>query len=101
MPQATIGDVVAHLEHVRTVAGIDHIGIGGDYDGTDSMPVGMEDVASYPRLFAALLDRGWSESDLVKLAGGNVLRVLREAEAVARELQTRRTPSRALYPGRA
>lgn len=101
MPAATVDDVVAHLEHVRNVAGIDHLGIGGDYDGTDSMPVGLEDVSSYPRLFAALLDRGWSEPDLVKLAGGNVLRVLRQAEAVARDLRPRRAPSRALYPGRA
>lgn len=100
MPEATIDDVVAHLEHVRNVAGIDHVGIGGDYDGTDSMPVGLEDVSGYPRLFAALLDRGWSESDLIKLAGGNVLRALRQAEAVARQLQSSRAPSQALYPGR-
>lgn len=82
-PQATLADVVAHLEHVRAVAGIDHVGIGGDYDGTDVFPEGMADVASYPRLFAELLAQGWSEADLVKLAGGNVLRVLRAAEEVA------------------
>ena len=94
-PSASIGDVVAHLEHVRLVAGIDHVGIGGDYDGADTMPVGLEDVSGYPRLFAALLDRGWSEPDLGKLAGGNVLRVLRDAEAVARDLQRRPVPPRA------
>jgi membrane dipeptidase len=99
-PSATIGDVVAHLEHVRQVAGIDQVGIGGDYDGTDTMPVGLEDVSGYPRLFAALLDRGWSQPDLAKLAGGNVLRVLRDAEAVARDLQRRRGPSPATYSGR-
>jgi membrane dipeptidase len=98
-PSASIDDVVAHLEHVRRVAGIDHIGIGGDYDGTDTMPVGLEDVSGYPRLFAALFDRGWSEPDLAKVAGGNVLRVLRDAEAVARELQRRHRPSFATYPG--
>lgn len=99
-PQATIDDVVAHLEHVRRVAGIDHIGIGGDYDGTDAMPVGLEDVSGYPRLFAALLERGWSEPDLAKLAGGNVLRALREAEAVASDLARRRRPSLMVHPGR-
>jgi membrane dipeptidase len=99
-PAATIGDVVAHLEHVRQVAGIDHVGIGGDYDGSDAMPVGLEDVSGYPRLFAALLDRGWSEPDLAKVAGGNVLRVLRDAEAVAHDLQRRRGPSLATHPGR-
>jgi len=99
-PQATVEDVVAHVEHVRRVAGVDHIGIGGDYDGTDATPVGLEDVSGYPRLFAALLDRGWSEADLVKLAGGNVLRVMRDAEAVARELRRRRGPSLVTFPGR-
>ncbi|MBV8931755.1 MAG: dipeptidase [Kutzneria sp.] len=83
-PRAGLGDVLAHIEHAREVAGIDHIGLGGDYDGVDSLPAGLEDVASYPRLFAGLLDRGWSESDCAKLAGGNTLRVLREAESVAR-----------------
>ena len=96
-PPATIDDVVAHVEHAREVAGIDHIGLGGDYDGTDTLPVGLEDVAGYPRLFAALLDRGWSEPDLVKLAGGNALRVLRDAEAVAAAIQQRRAPSLATY----
>ncbi|HEY6738032.1 MAG TPA: dipeptidase, partial [Actinopolymorphaceae bacterium] len=83
-PVGTVDDVVAHVEHVREVAGVDHIGLGGDYDGTDVFPAGLEDVSGYPRLFAALLERGWSEADLAKLAGGNVLRVLRAAEEVAR-----------------
>jgi membrane dipeptidase len=82
-PVATIDDVVAHLEHVRAVAGVAHIGVGGDYDGTDSFPLGMEDVSGYPRLFGALAERGWSATDLAGLAGGNVLRVLADAGPVA------------------
>ncbi|MEU4741271.1 dipeptidase [Actinosynnema sp. NPDC023658] len=76
-PRVTMDDVLAHLEHAREVAGIDHIGLGGDYDGTRDLPEGMEDVSCYPDLVGALLDRGWSEDDCAKLAGGNVLRVLR------------------------
>ncbi|HET7304896.1 MAG TPA: dipeptidase, partial [Segeticoccus sp.] len=96
-PKATLEDVVPHLEHVREVAGIDHVGIGGDYDGTTELPAGLDDVTGYPRLFAALADRGWSDEDLVKLAGGNVLRVMRDAEAGARELQQTRGPSLTAY----
>ncbi|HET8598879.1 MAG TPA: dipeptidase [Segeticoccus sp.] len=96
-PRAALTDVVPHLEHVREVAGIDHVGVGGDYDGTTELPAGLDDVSGYPRLFAALADRGWSDEDLVKLAGGNVLRVLRDAEAGARELQQRCGPSVAAY----
>jgi membrane dipeptidase len=92
-PSATIGDVVAHVEHVREVAGVDHVGIGGDYDGTDTLPVGLEDVTGYPRLVAALLERGWSDEEVGKLVRGNVLRVLRDVESVAREAQQRRPPS--------
>ena len=82
-PKADLAAVVAHVEHVREVAGVDHIGIGGDYDGVAELPVGLEDVSGYPNLFAALLDRGWSEEDCAKLAGENVLRVLTEAETYA------------------
>ncbi|GAA2036768.1 dipeptidase [Terrabacter terrae] len=92
-PDATIEQVVAHLEHVREVAGIDHVGIGGDYDGTDTFPVGLEDVSGYPRLVAALLERSWSEADVAKLVRGNTLRVMRDVEAVARDLQQTRAPS--------
>lgn len=92
-PQATIDDVVAHLEHVREVAGIEHVGIGGDYDGTDSYPVGLEDVSGYPRLVAALLERSWSDDDVAKLVRENTLRVMRDVEAVARDLQTTQAPS--------
>lgn len=92
-PAATIGQVVAHLEHVREVAGVEHVGIGGDYDGTDTFPVGLEDVSGYPRLVAALIDRGWSEQDLAALLRRNVLRVMREVESVARQAQLTRAPS--------
>lgn len=82
-PGTTLSDVVAHVEHVREVAGIDHVGLGGDYDGTPTLPEGLEDVTGYPRLLAALADNGWSDTDLGKLTSRNVLRTLREAEAVA------------------
>jgi membrane dipeptidase len=82
-PRVTLDDVVVHLEHAREVVGIDHLGLGGDYDGVDVQPEGLADVSCYPALFAALLDRGWSEADCAKLAGGNTLRVLRDAESVA------------------
>lgn len=82
-PVATVDDVVAHVEHVRDVAGIDHVGIGGDFDGTTQLPEGLSDVAGYPRLFTALSDRGWSPSDLQKLQTGNILRVLRACDDVA------------------
>ncbi|MGH3762117.1 dipeptidase [Actinophytocola sp.] len=83
-PPVGIDEVVAHVEHAREVAGIDHIGIGGDYDGVGHLPEGLEDVSCYPVLFAALLDRGWSEKDCAKLAGENVLRALEAAEEIAR-----------------
>jgi membrane dipeptidase len=82
-PPATLADVVTHLEHAREVAGIDHLGLGGDYDGVPLTPVGLEDVSSYPRLLAALRDRHWSDRELSLLCSGNVSRVLHDAEAVA------------------
>ncbi len=82
MPRATVADVANHIEHVRQVAGIDHVGLGGDYDGTTELPVGMDDVSTYPVLFAELIRRGWRDADLLKLAGGNILRVLREVERI-------------------
>ncbi|GAB3015185.1 dipeptidase [Nocardioides flavus (ex Wang et al. 2016)] len=92
-PTATLADVVAHVEHVREVAGIDHVGLGGDYDGVATLPAGLEDVSTYPALLAALADRGWSSGDLARLTCRNTLRVMREVEAVARELQEVREPS--------
>jgi membrane dipeptidase len=93
LPKATIGDVADHVEHARRLAGPDHVGLGGDYDGNEEWPVGMEDVSTYPVLFAELIRRGWPDRDLAKLSRGNILRVMREAEAVAARLR-RRPPSR-------
>jgi membrane dipeptidase len=84
-PSATIAQVADHIEHARDVAGVEHIGLGGDYDGTDAMPAGLEDVSGYPRLLAELADRGWSEPELTALTGRNMLRVLRDAEHLAEE----------------
>ena len=92
-PRVTVAEVADHVDHVRAVAGADHVGLGGDYDGFAFQPDGLEDVSGYPRLVAELLDRGWSEADLAKLTWGNALRVLRDAAAVARDLQARRGPS--------
>ena len=79
-PNATVADVANHIEHVRKIAGIDNVGLGGDYDGTTELPVGMEDVTGYPLLFAELIRRGWTDAELTKLANGNMLRVLRGVE---------------------
>jgi len=92
-PPATLAQVADHVEHVRRVAGVDHVGLGGDYDGNDNWPVGLEDVSKYPYLFAELVRRGWSDEDLKKLASGNILRAMREAEAAAKRLQAARPPS--------
>ncbi len=93
-PRATLADVADHIEHVRDVAGIDHVGIGSDFDGTgNNLPAGLEDVSRFPQLLAELSRRGWSEDDLRKVAGENVLRVLAQAERVAARLQRQRPPS--------
>ncbi|MEU2248184.1 dipeptidase [Streptomyces sp. NPDC019224] len=94
-PVATVATIADHLDHMREVAGIDHIGIGGDYDGTAFLPQGLESVAGYPNLIAELLRRGWSAADLAKLTWRNAVRVLRAAEDVARDLRARRGPSHA------
>ncbi|MEU1491268.1 dipeptidase [Streptomyces sp. NPDC005776] len=94
-PMATVATIADHLDHMREVAGIDHVGIGGDYDGTAFLPQGLEDVSGYPNLIAELLGRGWSTADLAKLTWQNAVRVLRAAEDVARDLRTRRGPSHA------
>jgi membrane dipeptidase len=83
VPRATLTQVADHIDHVRRVAGVEHVGLGGDFDGTDDVTAGLEDVSTYPALFAELLRRGWTESDCAALAGGNVLRALRAAEAHA------------------
>jgi membrane dipeptidase len=91
--------VADHVDHVRKVAGVQAVGLGGDYDGNDEWPEGLEDVSGYPRLFAELLRRGWSEQDLALLANGNILRVLRRAEEVAARLQKARPASTATIEG--
>ena len=83
LPQATLTQVADHVEHVRKVAGVEHVGLGGDFDGTPDVTAGLEDVSAYPALFAELLARGWTEADCAALAGGNLLRALRAAESCA------------------
>jgi membrane dipeptidase len=84
-PESSVSDVADHVDHIREVAGLDHIGVGGDFDGSPGMPDGLEDVSRYPALFAELAGRGYTDGDLAKIAGRNVLRVMREAERVAAE----------------
>jgi membrane dipeptidase len=93
LPRASVADVANHVDHVRSIAGVDHVGIGSDFDGMGLGPEGLEDVSMFPNLFAELIRRGWSDADLRKLAGGNLLRTLRGAEAVAKRLQATRQPS--------
>ncbi|MFD7511594.1 dipeptidase [Streptomyces sp. NPDC059853] len=92
-PVATPATVADHLDHMREVAGIDHLGLGGDFDGTAFLPEGLDSVAGYPHLIAELLRRGWSDADVAKLTWHNAVRVLREAEAVAAKLSATRGPS--------
>jgi membrane dipeptidase len=94
-PTATLAEVADHIDHVREVAGVAHVGLGGDYDGTDQVPDGLQDVSCYPDLIAELRRRGWSDADCGALASGNILRVLNEAEAVASRLSASRPPSTA------
>jgi len=82
-PHATMADVVAHIQHVRDVAGIDHVGLGGDFDGVGALPDGITGVDAYPAILAALMANGWTEADIRKIAGENILRVMRAVEAVA------------------
>ncbi len=92
-PKATLGQVADHIEHIRKVAGVDHVGIGSDFDGITDLVVGLEDVSKFPDLFAELSRRGWTDADLKKLAGDNVLRVLKQAEVVSARLKKERPPS--------
>jgi membrane dipeptidase len=82
-PRAELRQVADHIDHIRQVAGINHVGIGSDYDGTDQMPNGLKDVSNYPALIAELIDRRWSEDDCARLCGGNILRVLGDAEGTS------------------
>jgi membrane dipeptidase len=86
-PKVSIKDVADHIEHVAKIAGVDHVGLGSDYDGLgNDLPEGLEDVSTYPALLAELMRRGWSDADVAKLAGGNVLRVMEGAEATAKSM---------------
>jgi membrane dipeptidase len=85
-PAATLSMAADHIEHIAKVAGVDHVGLGGDFDGTSNLPKGLEDVSTYPALLQELSRRGWSEADLRKVAGENALRVMREVEATSRRL---------------
>jgi membrane dipeptidase len=92
-PKVRLTDVADHIDHIRKVAGVDHVGIGGDFDGIGEVIEGLEDVSTYPGLFAEMARRGWSEADLRKLAGENILRAMSRAQAVSMRLRRERTPS--------
>jgi membrane dipeptidase len=97
-PRATLSQVADHIDHVRKVAGIDHIGLGGDFDGITTVVQGLEDVSKYPDLSAELIRRGYSDQDVKKILGLNVLRVMRTAEGVSARLRKTRGPSSAVEP---
>jgi membrane dipeptidase len=96
-PRATIADAADHIDHIRKVAGIDHIGLGGDFDGITSVPQGLEDVSKYPFLTAELLRRGYTDEEIKKILGLNILRVMKAAEGAAARLQKERGPSAVIF----
>jgi membrane dipeptidase len=98
-PRATVADAADHIDHIKKVAGIDHIGIGGDFDGITSVPQGLEDVSKYPALTVELLRRGYTDDEIKKILGLNILRVMRAVEGVAAKLQKERGPSTVLFQG--
>jgi membrane dipeptidase len=100
-PAATLAQVADHIEHIRLLAGADHVGLGSDFDGIEDAPAGLEGVDKYPALLVELMKRGWTDTDLAKLAGGNVLRAMAEAERVAAKLRETRAASAVTFsPGR-
>jgi membrane dipeptidase len=92
---AALSQVADHFDHVREVAGVDHVGVGSDFDGAPSMPEGLEDVSTFPALFAELSRRGYTDEELMKIAGRNILRVMRDAERISQQLVAQRPPSNA------
>ena len=96
-PRATIKDAADHIDHIRSVAGVDHIGLGGDFDGITAVVEGLEDVSTYPALTAELLRRGYKDDEILKITGQNILRVMRSVEKVSRTLQSRRAASATLF----
>jgi membrane dipeptidase len=94
-PPVTIRDVADHIEHIRRIAGVDYVGLGSDFDGIPETPAGLEGVDHFPALLQELERRGWSDVDLGKVAGGNLLRVMSQAESVSARLRAERSPSRA------
>ena len=99
-PRSVLADAADHIDHIRKVAGIDHIGLGGDFDGITNVVQGLEDVSTYPALTAELLRRGYKDDEIRKIIGQNVLRVMREVEKVSRKLQAERGPSTVLFEGK-
>jgi membrane dipeptidase len=88
-PRATVAQVADHIDHIKKVAGIDHIGLGGDFDGIESVVQGLEDTSTYPNLIVELLKRGYSDADIHKIANGNIIRALRGAETTAKAMKAR------------
>jgi membrane dipeptidase len=95
LPRGDVGTVADHIDHIVSVAGIDHVGIGSDFDGVGTLPQGLHDVSCFPNLTEELLRRGYDEEDVKKILGRNVLRVMREVERVSKQLRTKRVPSTA------
>jgi membrane dipeptidase len=99
-PRATLAQAADHIDHIRKVAGIDHIGLGGDFDGIESVAEGLEDVSKYPSLIAELLRRGYKDNEIGKITGQNVLRVMRQVEKLSSTLHSERGPSTMQFEGK-
>lgn len=95
-PSASLNDIADHIDYIRSVVGVNHIGIGSDFDGSAAFPKGLEDVSKFPMLTAELIRRGYSDEDISKIIGGNILRVMRQVESVAQRLKKERGPSEAI-----